>query len=515
LPANRDLEAANRYHDATKHSPVSVRTNAHFLDWGNQPMPFKIYSSLDAMRLPQEFPQTGVAALSAIAETVRPGPTAIPDLLALGQILYFSAGITRTRKYPGGEIYFRAASNTGALYEFELYVVCGDLPGLEAGVYHFSPAEFGLRRLRAGDHRGLLVSAAADELAIAHAPATIICAGTYWRNAWKYQARTYRHFGWDNGTLLSNLLAMATARNLPARIVMGFVDDEVNHLLDLDPEREAAFSMVPIGWQGEPVARSHPSVAPLGLETVPLSRSEVDYALMRETHQASSLTSPDEVRAWRDHPTPQPSHTQIETPGDRFPLQPLSDDEVPRDPIEKIILRRGSTRQFSHEPISFAQLSTMLDRATRGFPADFHQPAHALMNEMYLIVNAVEGLPSGAYYFHREQRELELLKLGDFRPQAAFLGLDQSLPGDAAANVFFLADLHRVLDAHGNRGYRAVQLESGVLGGKLYLGAYALGLGATGLTFYDDDVIKFFSPHAQGKSAIFLMCLGKRAPKQG
>ena len=473
-------------------------------------MPFKIYSTLDVTRLPQEFPQTGVAALSAIAETVRPGATAIPDLQALAQILYFSAGITRTRKHPGGEIYFRAASNTGALYEFELYVVCGDLPGLEAGVYHFSPAEFGLRLLRAGDHRGLLVAASADEPSIAHAPATIICTGTYWRNAWKYQARTYRHFGWDNGTLLSNLLAMATARNLPARIVMGFVDDEVNHLLDLDTEREVAFSLVPIGWQAEPVGRSYPSINPLGLETVPLSRSEVDYPLMRETHRASSLTSPDEVREWRDHPTPQPSPAQLEAPGDRIPLQPLTDDEIPRDPIEKIILRRGSTRQFSHESISFAQLSTMLDRASRGFPADFHQPAHALMNDMYLIVNAVDGLPSGAYYFHREQRELELLKSGDFRPQAHFLGLDQSLPGDAAANVFFLADLRRALDTYGNRGYRAVQLESGVLGGKLYLGAYALGLGATGLTFYDDDVINFFSPHAQGKSTIFLMCLGKK-----
>ena len=514
MPVNRDPKAAKIYHDATKHSPLSVRTNAHFLDWGNQPMPFKIYSSLEVTRLPQEFPQTGVAALSAIAETVRPEPTAIPDLQALAQILYFSAGISRTRKYPGGEIYFRAASNTGALYEFELYVVCGDLPGLKAGVYHFSPAEFGLRQLRAGDHRGVLVAAAADELAIAHAPVTIVCAGTFWRNAWKYQARTYRHFGWDNGTLLSNMLAVTTARNLPARIVMGFDDDEVNRLLDLDIEREVAFSLVPIGWQGEPIPSSHPSVAPLGFETVPLSRSEVDYPLMRETHGASALISAEEVREWRDHPTPQPSPVQLENPGGT-PLRPLGDDEIPRDPIEKVILRRGSTRQFSHDSISFAQLSTMVDRASRGFPADFHRPAHALMNEMYLIVNAVEGLASGAYYLHRDQRELELLKLGDFRPQARFLGLDQSLPGDAAANVFFLADLHRVLETFGNRGYRAVQLESGVLGGKLYLAAYALGVGATGLTFYDDDVINFFSPHALGKSAIFLMCLGKRAPKQG
>ena len=40
------------------------------------------------------------------------------------------------------------------------------------------------------------------------------------------------------------------------------------------------------------------------------------------------------------------------------------------------------------------------------------------------------------------------------------------------------------------------------------MAAYALGLGATGLTFYDDDVTDFFSPHAEGKSAMFLVALG-------
>jgi len=77
---------------------------------------------------------------------------------------------------------------TGALYEVELYLVCGDLGGLEAGVYHFSPGDFGLRKLRGGDYRGVLVEATAGEPAIAHAPLIIVCTCIYWRNAWKYQA---------------------------------------------------------------------------------------------------------------------------------------------------------------------------------------------------------------------------------------------------------------------------------------------------------------------------------------
>ena len=85
------------------------------------------------------------------------------------------------------------------------------------------------------------------EPAVAHAPATIICTGTYWRNAWKYQARSYRHFGWDNGTLLANMLSVSAASGLSAKIVLGFVDAEVNRLLDLETRREVSLCLVPIG----------------------------------------------------------------------------------------------------------------------------------------------------------------------------------------------------------------------------------------------------------------------------
>jgi SagB-type dehydrogenase family enzyme len=508
MPDNRNAESAQAYHDATKHSYASVRANAHSLDFANQPLPFKIYPTLEPIRLPAEVRQTGVAALSAIAEIVPPETKAAPDLEAVAQLLYLSAGITRHRKYPGGEIYFRAAACTGALYEVELYLVCGDLANLEAGVYHFAAAEFGLRKLRVGDYRGVLAEATGSDPAVAHAPLTVVCTGTYWRNAWKYQNRTYRHFGWDNGTLLANLLAVATALGLPAKVVCGFVDSTVNRLLDVDAQREVAFSLVAVGYDSVPLPHAPAEAAPLGLETVPLSRNEIDYPLMREMHDASSLRSPEEVVAWRGRTPiiklPPPTGPVVQ-------LQPLSDAEIPRDPIEQVILRRGSSRKFARTPITFVQLSTMLDRATRGVPADFPDPVGSQLNHLYLIVSAVEGLEPGAYVFHRDRGLLECLKPGNFRAQAGYLGLEQALPADAAVDIFFLADLRPILQRFGNRGYRAVQLEAGILGGKIYLGAYAQHLGATGLTFYDDEVIEFFSPHAEGKSAIFLVAVGNSA----
>jgi SagB-type dehydrogenase family enzyme len=505
---NQNSAVALTYHNATKHSYASVRSNQHSLDFNNQPIPFKIYPTLEPSPLPAEVRQTGIAALSAISEIVPPQAGVSLDIEAIAQLLYLSAGITRHRKYPGGEIYFRAAACTGALYEIELYLVCSDLGNLEAGVYHFAAAEFGLRRLRAGDFRSILIEATAAEPAVAHAPLTIVCTATYWRNAWKYQDRTYRHFGWDNGTLLANLLAVGTALGLPAKVLCGFIDDTVNRLLDLDPQREVAFSLVPLGHLSELPSQAPAPIAPLGLETVPLSRRVIDYPLMREMHEGSSLSSSEEVARWRGG-----------TPLSHFPppagpvvqLESQSDAEIPRDPIEQVILRRGSSRRFARTPITLAQLSTMLDRATRGVPADFIDPGGSQLNHLYLIIHAVEGVEPGAYVFQRDRGVLESLKPGDFRSQAGYLGLQQALPADAAVDVFFLADLHPILQRYGNRGYRTVQLEAGIVGGKLYLAAYAQHLGATGLTFFDDDVTAFFSPHAEGKSAIFLVALGHSA----
>jgi SagB-type dehydrogenase family enzyme len=506
---NADVEQAWAYHDGTKHSERSIRADAHYLDWANRPRPLKIYSTLEPIPLPGKAEQTGIAALSAIAEqTFSVDAETAPTMKDLARILYFSAGITKVKRYPGGEIQFRAASCTGALYEFDLYLVCGDLPDLDAGVYHFGPADFVLRRLRKGDFRSALVHATAGESHTAHAPLTVVCAGTYWRNSWKYRARTYRHFGWDNGTLLANMLAISSALGLPASVVCGFADMEVNRLLDLDIEREVAFSLVPIGYVKAAAPEITSDIPKLDLPTEPVSKNEVDYPPLRMIHGASSLQSYEEVQDWRGR-TPAGSFAGPLSARPLIPLRPLDESEMPRDLIEQVILRRGSSRQFERESIPFTKFSTVLDRATRGIRADFLDPPGTQINDLYIIVNAVEGLNPGSYVFHRDRRALECLREGNFRSEAQHLGLQQELPGDASAAIFLLADLKPILARYGNRGYRAAQLEAGIIGGRLYLAAYAIRIGATGLTFFDDDVTDFFSPHAAGKSAIFLVAIGK------
>ncbi len=278
--SNRDTAATLEYHEATKHSERSVRASRHFLDFENQPLAFKIYRDLETIPLSQRSPANDLPALEAIslcgaAPAAEAAEERIPDLATLSRTLYLSAGITKRKRYPGGETLFRAYPNTGALHHIDLYLVAGELPGLSAGVYHFSPHDFALRSLRGGDYRAVLVEASGRNPDLVRAPVIIASASTYWRNAWKYQARAYRHCFWDGGTLHANLLAVAGSEKLEPRLVMGFADRPVERLLGLDPEREGAIALVAVGRSGRE-APPAPPVSELRLETEPLSRSEVD-----------------------------------------------------------------------------------------------------------------------------------------------------------------------------------------------------------------------------------------------
>ncbi|MBI2491068.1 MAG: SagB/ThcOx family dehydrogenase, partial [Candidatus Rokubacteria bacterium] len=454
-------------------------------------------------------------------------------------------GVTKKKTYPGGgEVLFRAAASTGALYQTEVYVAAGAVEGLAPGLYHFCPGDFTLRRLRAGDVRGALAAAAADET-VARRAATIVLTAIYWRNTWKYQARGWRHLFWDSGTLLANLLAAGGTLGLAPRLLTGFADAAINRLLGVDATREAALELVTVGPETAPA----PPVAAfddIQHAYMPLSSDQVDYPLLREMHTASMLDTPDDVRAWRagsaawsvagvgaggwgrpprpvvqgtegssaaDEQAPRPVDSVVEGGAPSPPPRPQPEVALPPPRavsgrgLGETIQQRGSTRQFGHTALTAEELATALWAATRGVDADV--PSGLV--DLYLIVNAVDGVAPGAYAYWPEAHALELLKRGEFRREAAYLCLEQPLAGDAAAVIFFLARLDALLEAFGNRGARLANLEAGIAGGRAYLAAYAQGFGASGLTFYDGLVVDFFSPHAAGKDAVFVTALGRSA----
>jgi SagB-type dehydrogenase family enzyme len=500
---------AQRYHERTTHTPEKLRNSGFDLDFENKPIPYKIYEDRSSVSLAERIRPPQLPTLRAITEDdPEPNPSQTLDLATITQLCYFSAGITKTIQRRGNEIPFRAAACTGALYHIDLYLVCGSLPDLAPGVYHFDPRTLTLDVLREGDYRGVISEA------VGNAPLTIVATSTWWRNAWKYRARTYRHAFWDSGTVLANLLAVAHALDIPAQVALGFVDDRVADLLGIDSAHEGPVALVPIGTDGETPVSDTPSVEPIDPDTRPLSDNEIKYDLIQEAYAASTLPKMDAVNDWRKKRPEDGMGTVPAGDGKRIDLAPVDDAQAAKTPLHWTIRRRGSCREYDRETLSFTKTSTVLDRAIRGVPLDVRDPDGGSLQytDCYLIVNNVADVPNGRYHYHPDEGALELLREGSFRSEAGHLALDQRLAADAGLCAFFLADIDEVTDRFGDRGYRIAQCEAALAGGRLYLAAYAhRDLGATGLTFYDDEVTEFFSPRAADQTPMFLWTLGRPA----
>ena len=430
------------YHQATKHRPGRPSTSPYGLESSNQPHPFKAYPALEPS----------------------PPPPDLERLLRLG------AGVHPRRGGPR----FRTFMSAGALHPIELYVAA------DSGLAHYHPGDGMLRRLRDADPRVALARAAAAP-ALAEAAAVLVLTGILWRTAWKYGARGWRHVFWDAGAMLANLLALAGDEGLTPRLQVAFADDEVAEVLGVEAIREAPVALLGVG-------RSASSRGPQRLPSVhhrasPLSPREHRFPEAEEAHVASSLRSTDEVRTWRDAAQG---------------LGPWPGEAPPPPSLDEAILRRGSARDFTPEAVPSDELAAVLEWAGSAVAGDLPP-----LCSTFVIAHAVEGLEPGAYRIEPPFRP-ERVREGARRRETAHLCLDQAHGGSAAAAVFFTADLDRVSAALGDRGYRAAQLDAGIRAGRTSLGAYARGLGATGLTFYDDEVRAFLSTRQEPMMCVAL-----------
>jgi SagB-type dehydrogenase family enzyme len=549
---------AAEYHERTKHAPGDFEDVDFGYEYGTLPRPFETYRDLPRVALSGV--QAPVApALSVVAESGRDPLAGTEQSLrddvnaeTVASLCYYAAGVKSDHPHSADEVdwpqYYRIASCTGNLHHVDAYAVCADLDGLDAGVYHFDPKTFSLDLLREGDYRGTLAEAtgdspattgdSAEETAIADAPVIIALTSEWWRNAWKYRGRTYRHAFWDSGTVVANLLGTAHAFDLPASVVAGFDDHAVADLLGLDPEREAPLELVPVGSDRSVGDAS--DVESIDPETESHPEHDRTHDLPHEAWATSALSDGEAAREWRERVQEVGAVGKVEevgkvrkvgavgkvgngtgreNDGERVPLDPVDHDIEVARPLRNAAERRRSCREFADEPLSQRKLGTVLDRTTRGVPGDWNDvtsadgggdgPAPRLQfNDVYVLVTNVEGVPDGSYQFHPEDGALE--RLGDATSEdQTRLALGQEWGGDAHVNVYCMTDVEAVTEILGDRGYRLAQLEAGVVLGRLYLATYAHGpLGGTGLTFYDDEVTDHFSPRAADQTPTTMFALG-------
>ncbi len=160
----------------------------------------------------------------------------------------------------------------------------------------------------------------------------------------------------------------------------------------------------------------------------------------------------------------------------------------PTDDLDGVILKRGSTRRMD------ASATVSKPR----FERRCEYALSAAREPHFIAVHGVEDVEPGLY---RWPDLAHPLRTGDLREELLRLCWDQDLGRDAAFVVMGATDLTALDD----RGYRDAQLDAGLVEGRLHLAAYALGFGASGMTFLDTE---FEATIGEPLAAMLFTCVG-------
>ena len=184
----------------------------------------------------------------------------------------------------------------------------------------------------------------------------------------------------------------------------------------------------------------------------------------------------------------------------------------------KVLRERRSIREYSSIPLSLKDLSNLL-WATQGITEKAFAPwyrtapsAGALHPiDTYLVVNRVEGMETGIYFFEVVEFSLTLKRAGDFSGPIAQAALNQDIARSAAVVFVWVAVIQRSRQKYRQRAYRYIYLDCGHIAQNLYLAATALGLGCCGIAaIFDDEVNDLVGVDGQEETAIYLATVGKR-----
>jgi SagB-type dehydrogenase family enzyme len=201
----------------------------------------------------------------------------------------------------------------------------------------------------------------------------------------------------------------------------------------------------------------------------------------------------------------------------RVALAPPSVDYGPS--AARAISERRSTRSYSTEPMSLAELSQVLFLTT-GISADRWGNARRTAPssgalypiETYVVVHNVEGVDRGVYHYALREHELELVRAGDMRERVVDQAIEQEFLGECGAVVFLTQILQRMRPKYQDRSYRYGLIEAGHLGENGYLAAQSLGLGACGVgAFMDDQINEMLGLDGVEEAAVYMLAVGHRA----
>jgi len=183
----------------------------------------------------------------------------------------------------------------------------------------------------------------------------------------------------------------------------------------------------------------------------------------------------------------------------------------------QILKQRRSIRDYQTGSLSLIELANLL-WATQGLTEGMGSPWYRTVPsagalhpiDTYLVVNRVEEVPSGIYYFQVEDFSLREKKIGDFSRPIASAALGQEMALTAAVVFVWVAVIDRCRQKYRQRAYRYIYLDCGHIGQNLYLAATAMNLGCCTIgAFFDDEVNALLEVDGQEETTIYLATIGK------
>jgi SagB-type dehydrogenase family enzyme len=529
------LETVLRYHERTKHHFSRYARALAYLDWANQPDPFRRFEGAPLACLPILGPDEEPRS-PAYEDLYRSGavPGAPLTLRALSRLFEYALALSAWKQAGGTRWALRSNPSSGNLHPTEGYLLVGAVPGLAdvAGLYHYAPREHALERradLRVEWFDRLMRKFPAQSFLIG-------LSSVHWREAWKYGERAFRYCQHDAGHAIGTLRIAAATLGWSAIVLHGLADEAVEQLLGLDRAGDFA------GAEHE-----HPDlvmlVSPTGLGADPGAGAKNEFPLLLETSLVGELARERWYgranRLSRDDPVPWEVIDEVAAASRKAGGEPLklalperlADARAAVPPAHgpaagRIIHQRRSLLACDgRTSISAGRFYRMLARVMPRCEREVLQrpmPWDAIpwnpTIHFGMFVHRVEGLEPGLYALARDPARVEtlkrathaefawrvppgcppdlplyLLQAGDARRLAAQVSCQQDIAGDGAFSLGMIAEYEEALVTHGPWFYRRLFWETGLIGQVLYLEAEAAGVRATGIgCFFDDPVHEVF-----------------------
>jgi len=239
----KELSIGERFHHDTSLTWLGVIGDL-FHSRPKKPLQYKNYPDAKITKLPTPVYQ-GISLEAAIKKrrSVRNYSSKPLTLLKLSQLLFSAQGVT-------GKLYdqsLRTAPSAGALYPFEIYVIANDVESLPQGIYHYAVLNHSLELVKLGDFRKEITDAGLKQEMLGDANATFVLSAIFDRVRHKYGERGFRYVYMEAGHISQNIYLQAVSLGLGSVSVGAFLDEEVNQLIGVDGQNEAAIYLHAVG----------------------------------------------------------------------------------------------------------------------------------------------------------------------------------------------------------------------------------------------------------------------------